>query len=396
MQVASRSGGGTGTSAKIMKKVKRELETNKLLIADYGIERGSDWSKEHIQVKRADGHEIDFYSVGKHSSIRGSRGTVLIDDPQNSADCRSETVLAADEDWLLTDVVPVIIGDQRLIFIGTVISELSLLRTVQELEDFVCLEASMDEPSGSRQSVWPEMYSDEFLEARYRILGEDRYLAEYSCQPGVPGTPVFRREWFPGYEPDSEKFLKGKRDGFFVTTGFDGADSKKTQADNTGIVTIGTTAGAKPEHYVLDVRRNKFTTKEGAQELFRVQGDFHMHVTTIESRCSYPDKDAIIEEVESLEHTYGRYLNVYQVKPLADKVTRAHIVQPTCQTCRVFFNLKDPKQQWLLKELIMFTGDGTFSDDLVDAFVMALVAALQRARGGEDQEVKSALAGAWA
>lgn len=372
MQVASRSTGPTGTSTKIMRKVKRELEENELLIYDYGIKRGQDWGKEAIEVIRGDGHRIYFYSIGKHSSIRGSRGTVLIDDPQNSADCRSETVLCADEDWLLEDVLPVIINDQRLIFIATPISPLSLCSKVKSLPGFKVLSFPMEDPPHSGKSAWPEQYSDEFLAERLSVMGLDRYGAEYLCEPKVSGNPVFKPEWFKGYDPESVQFQRLRKETFYLVVGMDCAESKSDQADNTALVTLGAMYSAKPDVYILDVRANTWSTKEGAEQLFRVFDQYQQHKSVVESRVKPPGKDAMIEEIEERERIYGKYVNLLPVRPVKDKVTRAMYVQSMLQEGRVYFNKKDKEQQKLISELTMFTGDQNFHDDRVDALVHGL------------------------
>lgn len=396
MQVASRSGGVTGTSAKIMARVKRELEENELLIHDYGIRQGAAWGSEHIQVIRGDGHRIDFYSVGKRSSIRGSRGTVVIDDPQNIDDCRSETVLARDLDWFLEDVVPIIIGDQRLIFIGTVISPLSLLAKIKQMPEFKVLSFPAEDPVWSGRSAWPEQWSDDFLAQRKNMLGTERYASEYLCIARVPGNPVFKSEWFPNYDPDCSQFRdKIAHEIVYRVTGFDGAESKDSRADYTAIVTLGITHGKVPDVYVLDVQRDRWTTKEGAERLFIVCDKQKQNKSIVESRCKPPNKDAIVEEIEDRQRVYGKHINMYQVKPLRDKVTRAHAVQSICQEGRVYINRHDPAQQGLLEELTMFTGDQNFHDDRVDAFVMALTDIKQRGQG-QGITIKSGLEGAWA
>lgn len=398
MQIASRSTGKTGTATKIMKKVKRELETNQPLISHYGIQRGADWGQEAIEVVRGDGHRIEFYSVGKHSSIRGSRGTVLVDDPQNSADVRSETVLAADLDWFLEDVVPVIIGDQRLIFIGTPIGPLALLEKVKRLPGFKVHTFPMERPPWSGRSAWPEQYSDEFLAQRMAVLGKDRYGAEYLCKPKVSGNPVFRDEWFQHYEPDSQHFIKNvKREIVYVITGGDAAESKQDQADWTAFVTIGQTYGKKPDYYVLDARRGHWTSKEGAEQLHLIFDKCGQNMTRVESRVKGTPKeggDAFIDEIRHRERVYSKYVNLYPVRPVKDKVTRAHSVQSIVQEGRVYLNRHDAGHQRLLEELTMFTGQGGFHDDYVDAFVWALGGGKMHERTG-DVAVKSGLEGVW-
>jgi predicted phage terminase large subunit-like protein len=388
MQVASRASGATGTATKIMAKVKRELEENTLLISDYGIQRGKEWGKEHIQVIRGDGHRIDFYSVGKHSSIRGSRGTVLIDDPQNEADCRSETILEADDAWLLSDVLPIIIHDQRLVVMATPISVLSLCSKIKRMPMFKVLSFPVENPPGSGKSAWPEQYSDEFLAERKAVMGFDRYAAEYLCQPRVPGTPVFRSEWFKSYDPTDRQFDEDKRNSLYTCVGMDCAESKADQADYTALVTLAATPGKEPRIYCLDARKGHWTTKEGAEQPFQLLREYQQHWTGVETRVKdntdQTGGDAMIREIRERQSTYGQHVNLHPIRPVHDKVTRAMHVQSLCQQGLVRFNMQDKGQQWLLDELTMFTGDQNYHDDLVDAFVYALTEIKDRSSRGAE------------
>ena len=384
--VISRAGGSTGTATKIMATVRRELETNIVMIEDYGLKKGSKWLDDHVQVIRGDGFLVDFYSRGKRGSIRGARGTVLVDDPQNADDCESEVVLARDEEWLLTDVLPVLLDDQRLIFIGTPISSISLLSKVKDLPGFKSITCPIEDPVGSGKSAWPEQYPDKMLAQRKAMMGVDRYNGEYNCMPAVSGNPVFKPEWFKDYEPDSVQFERLQREGFFVVTGFDGAESKSTQADYTAIITLGATYGEKPDVYVLDARRHHWTTKEGAEQLFRVFNEQKQNVSVVESRCKPPNKDAIIEEITDRERVYSQFVNLRQVKPSTDKVQRAHYIQSFLQEGQVHFDRSDPGQALLISEMTMFTGSQKFHDDMVDAFVYALTEIKDRAGRNVDND----------
>lgn len=375
IQIGSRSSGKTGTATKIMRAVKRELETNKLLIHDYGLRRGSEWGQECIEVIRGDGHRVMLYSLGKHSSIRGSRGTVIIDDPQNSADCRSETVLAADEDWFFEDVLPVMTSDQRLIFVATPISPISLASTVKRLPSFESFSFPAEQPVGSGISSWPEWQSDEYLAMQRADMGIERYNAEYNCMPKVPGNPIFKAEWFKTYDHESIAFERIKRDIIYIVTGVDTAESKASAADETWLITIGATDGANPDYYVLDARHNHWTSREGAAQVLQVFDTFCQHKTVAESRVKPKTNqagDAFIEDVKALEHLQGKYVNIYPIRPESDKVTRARYVQGICQQGRVYYDPNSKGQQAMMNQLTMFTGDQQFHDDAVDAFVYSL------------------------
>jgi len=381
IQSFSQSGGATGLSTKWMSHIKRELEENALLIHDYGIRRGKTWGQDHIQVKRGDGFTVDLFCRGKGAAARGSRGVVFIDDPQNMDDVQSETILARDENWFFSDIIPILLKGQRLIFIGTSMSPLSLLSKVKQIPDWTVLEFRALDASG--KSIWPEMHPDEFLEMRRNEIGVDRFNAEYMCQPRVSGNPVFRAEWFKAYDPESVQFDRLRQRGLYTVTGFDGAESKADGADYTAIVTLSSTYEPNGDIYVREAFHDHLSTKQGAERLFVNFDKWQQHETVVESRCKEPNVDAIIEEIKERERIYSTYLNLRQIKPDKDKVRRAHAVQSICQQGRVYFDMNDPGQQALLSELTMFTGDQKFHDDLVDAFVYALTKIKDR-RGRQD------------
>jgi len=371
LQILSRSGDDNGTAIKLMKHVRDELETNEILLNDFGLTRGAAWGQRHVEVIRPGGGRINFYSHGKKSSIRGSRGTVLIDDPQNTDDCESEAILNRDMQWFLTDLLPVILPEQRLLFIGTPISPLSLCSALKEMEDFKVLSFPVEDAFGN--SIWPDHFPQEYLEQRKRLMGLDNYYGEYMCEPRVSGNPVFRMEWIKDYDPDSEQFDRLRREGFYIVTGIDKAQSKDTKACNTAMVTVAATLGAVPDIFLLECRADRWSTKEGAEQTVQVFNAFHQNCTVQESDLAKGHgDDAMTEELKALQRLYGIQLNIETVRPTRDKVLRAMAVQSMVQNGQFHINRHDPGHQALLREMMMFTGDGKFLNDRVDALVHAL------------------------
>jgi predicted phage terminase large subunit-like protein len=346
---------------------------------------------------RADGTPFDIYSLGKGCSIRGARGDIKIDDPQDKLDCESETVLQHDEEWLLSDILPILSSENRLIFVATPISPLSLAAKVKTLPGFTVFSSPLEVPVGSGRSCWPDMHPDWYLAEQKAIMGIDRFNAEYNCLPTVSGNPVFRAEWFKHYDPQAPEFERIKRELQYIVVGMDCAESKSDQADYTALVTLGMTYGSKPDVYILDVRRGKWSTEEGAQQLFLINKDWHQHKSVVESRVSgtaTDGGDAMIQEIRRQQVTYGKNVNLYPFKPVHDKVSRAMSVQSFCQQGRVYLDLHNPKHQELMSELTMFTGTQNFHDDLVDAFDSGLMDVITRGAATIAPQIASALEGA--
>jgi predicted phage terminase large subunit-like protein len=372
IQIISRVGGPKGTATVIMNKIKREIDGNDLLRYDYGL-KITERHKEHITVKRIDGKIISVSSRGKRSAIRGSRGLVIIDDPQNKDDVKSATVLTRDEDWFFEDVYPVVLENQRLIFIGTTISPLSLLSKVKKLGRFTVLEFPVDDPVGSFNSVWPEQYSREYLIAQCEDMTLDRFNSEYRCMPRVSGNPVFTSEQLRYYEAASEQFERIRRDGLFIVTAGDGAYSTKKSADYTAIMTVGATMTGRPDIYVRAAERGQWSVKQAAEKVMAVRDTYQPNITFVESTCNPPQKDAWVEEILDRERFYNVSCNLRWKKPTTDKLNRAYMVQSLFNEHRVFFDRSDKAQRELINEILMFTGEQTFPDDQVDALVYALL-----------------------
>ncbi|MCK5018540.1 MAG: phage terminase large subunit, partial [Candidatus Peribacteraceae bacterium] len=199
--------------------------------------------------------------------------------------------------------------------------------------------------------------------------------------------------------PDTALFREIKNIGLYKVTGMDGAESKQTAADYTTIVTVGATSGPEPNVYLLDVKREKWTTKEGAGFLLSTFEELKQHKTIVESRVKdnkhKTGGDALIVEIREQERIYKKYVNLYPVRPVADKVTRALHIQPLIQDGRFFVNYKDPSHVGLVNEMTMFDGSGTYHDDRVDGLGLAITEIINRAGTVMDGNVTSAIGDNW-
>ena len=369
MQIFSASGGPGGLSTKWMKKIKKELTENPFIISEFGIEQGDTWSDEHIQVyRRCDGHTIDVWSKGKGSNPRGGRGIIIIDDPQGKKDVKSQTILAADEDWLFEDVLGIIDDKQRLIFIGTRMSPVSLLSTAAKTPNWKLLSYRAQDEKGD--SIWPEKWSNEALQFKREEMGVDRYNSEYMDTPILPGNRLYREEWFKPYDSKSDEFFK-LRQKLYRSTGLDPAISKKTTADFTGIVTLGATFQHPSDIYILDVINEHLTSDEAVDEIFNVYERMQQHKTRVESNAF---QHVLYELIQKKKKFTGLKFPVLPINNFEDKATRAYINQPICQQGRVFYDPTVKSHVQLINQMMLFTGEDnpTFKDDLVDAFNMAM------------------------
>lgn len=392
IQSISASAGPTGLSTKVARKIRKELTENVVLIHDYQIEcsKGS----EYFEVTRPD-KKIEVYCRGKTGSIRGSRGLVIIDDPQSWRDCQSALILETDLYWLHDDVLPVLLKDQRLVFIGTSISPLSLLATVKRKPGWTVLEFPIDNPPGSFISVWPEMFPEKFLREQYADMGAMSFDAEYRCKPLVSGNPVFREDWIEYYLKENASYRKMMYAHNYTILSVDTAMSKKKINDQTAFNVMSAMCVEKPDYFVRASKAGKYSTEEGAMVCVNMIREYKPDLVWIETACKYPDKDGWIESLERQLHTQNMAVNLMWGHPSESKLHRALSVQGMVQSGRVFFDEEDSDQSRLIADLIMFIGDDRMPDDRVDAFVHGLRQFKEWGLSSRTSNIKSGLEGAW-
>ena len=396
IQSISASGGATGLSTKVARKIRKELTENQLLIQDYGLKCGK--GTEYFEVSRQndDGsrHRVEVYCRGKGSAIRGSRGLVIIDDPQSWRDCQSATVLEGDYYWFHDDVLPVLMKEQRCVFIGTSISPISLLAIVKAKPGWKVVEFCVDEPVGSFNSVWPEMFSEAFLRQQFSDMGVDSFNAEYRCRPLVSGNPVFKDDWFKYYDPKSDDFRNVLNRNTYTILACDTAISKKRTNDNTAIVVATAECVEKPNIYIRECIAGKMSSEMFALKVLALHAQYKPGLTWIECACNPPDVDGYVEAVANAVRIQSVPINLQWSHPTESKLHRAFGVQGMVQDGRVFFDQNSTDQVQLMNDMRIFIGDDKFPDDRVDAVVHCLTK-FKEWGGQSGIKISSALDGAW-
>ena len=109
-----------------------------------------------------------------------------------------------------------------------------------------------------------------------------------------------------------------------------------------------------------------------------VYREYKQGITIVESRVKPPHKDAMTEAIEEYGRRYQQNVALSPVRPVKDKVTRAMRIQPVVQEGRFYINPRDKNHQVLRDEMVMFTGNQLFHDDVFDAMVYALTEVVDR------------------
>jgi len=194
----------------VLKDVEREAESNPIIEANvvkvyecsgdaYSVDRLND-EGEIVNVR------VEAY--GKGAAIRGLANRdrrpkiVIVDDPQDPVDARSETVQVTDWDWFLSDVM--FLGQKTRIFlIGNNLGERCIIERVFANAESLGF-ATMKVPCIiDGRPAWPAKYTLEEIDrekAAYRDMGKlDVWLREKMCEAVGEETRVFAREDYRYY-----------------------------------------------------------------------------------------------------------------------------------------------------------------------------------------------------
>jgi predicted phage terminase large subunit-like protein len=228
--------------------LKRELEANALLRADLGPfeEKQEEWSAGTLVIPR---YGARITAISTEQSIRGLRhgshrpDLIICDDLEDLASVKTHESRSKTYQWLLGDVIPA--GDTRtkVVVVGNMLHEESLLMRLKgEIE------------SGARDGVfrafpllgedgsiaWPGKFkTTEDIDALRRLIGDaGAWSREYLLKIISDSERVIRPEWLHSYDaithPPSQ-FCE-------LLIGVDVAISEEDSADYTAFVPIATYA----------------------------------------------------------------------------------------------------------------------------------------------------------
>ena len=189
-----------------------------------------------VDVKDAEGKIINvrIEAYGKGSPIRGLANVdrrpkiCVLDDPQDTEDARSDTILSNDWQWFLSDVK--FLGQHTRIFlIGNNLGEKCIVeRVFNAAEELGFKTMRVAALNAKGDSVWPEKFSLDFIEKEkesYRRLGQiDVWMRERMCVATSAENRVFHKDNFIRY---STLYLENVIRGANLFMAVDPASSKE-------------------------------------------------------------------------------------------------------------------------------------------------------------------------
>lgn len=303
-------------------------------------------------------------AYGKGSAVRGlSWGAkrpdlVIIDDPQDTEDARSETITDNDWDWFLSDVL--FLGqNSRIFLIGNNLGESCIVERVLADHDKLGFDVERVPIMVDGASAWPDKMPvtaimDE-MEAFTALGKRDVWWREKMCEAISPDSQRFKREYFRYFDGYT---LKTARMNVYTTV--DLASSKREGADRTAIVTVGVNPDG--HWFVLDVDAGRFDPTETIDAIFRAVVRWNPMEVGIET-VAY--QSALQHFLEKEMPRRNRFFGITPLRAEKKKELRIDTMQPRFSTGTVWFR-KDAEWLGLLEGELLAYPKG-LHDDVIDA-----------------------------
>ncbi|MFH1767373.1 MAG: hypothetical protein ABH826_04810 [Patescibacteria group bacterium] len=362
----------------MLANLKREIENNDILRNDFGgLEQATnEWGRESLVIKR---YNARIMTASTETSIRGARfgehrpDLIIADDVEDLQSVKTKDGRDKIYGWLMGDVIPAGDRDTRLIVIGNLLHEDSLLMRLKDdihKKKFSGKFLWYPLVDNHNKPLWPGKFpTKKSIEELHKTVPSNvAWEREFMLRIIATQEQVIRPKWIQYYEV-LPKNLTHESVGYRYTgIGVDPAISEKETADYTAMVAARVYGyDDNMRVYILPNPVNKRLTFPKQLEQIKIMSDGLDKAELYIEEVGY--QLALIQELEHEE---------YQVKGVktrgADKRSRLAIVSYLVQKGQVLF----PKEG--CKELInQLTGFGVEKyDDLADAFAILLLTVIER------------------
>jgi predicted phage terminase large subunit-like protein len=302
-----------------------------------------------------------YYAVGAGGPLTG-RGAdlLLIDDPIKSAeDARSPAFRRSLQDWFESVAYTRLEPGGAVVIIATRWHEADLTgwllkEHLSEGWKVISLPAIAEVAEGWRNkadALWPEKFPIETLSRIREAIGSAAWMSLYQQRPAPEQGAIFRREWWRSYAGP----LECHRTIFSLDTAFKAGLSN----DYSVVAVVGE---AKDGFYIRHLSRGRWEFPELKRQAVALAEIWKPHAVLIEDAAS---GQSLIQALKAETR-----LPILPVRPMGDKVSRAHAVSPLIESGRVFVPAEAPWLADFIDEATSFPAAP--HDDQVDAITQAL------------------------
>lgn len=350
------------TASKKLQEVSREFFANADMCSL--VSEVKDNSGLALEVHYHGGQAVRLEAYGKGAAVRGlSWGAkrpdlVIIDDPQDEEDARSETVTANDWDWFLSDVY--FLGQSTRIFmIGNNLGERCIMEQVIANADklhFTAQRIPILDKEG--RSAWPSKWSVYAIEKErqeWEYVGKtDLWYRNKMCECISPDSQKFKKSYFKYYDVQPDLSTLN------IYTTVDLAISQKVNADYSAIVTVGVNSAG--HWFILDVEYGRYDPTTTIDAIFSAVQKWRPLAVGIEVVAYQAALQHFLEK--EMPHR-GIFFRIQPLKAEKKKEIRIDNIQPRYAVGTVWHRAQAVWLEKLEGELLAYPHGA--HDDVIDA-----------------------------
>jgi phage terminase large subunit-like protein len=370
-----------------MMNLRRELENNTLLKNDLGPfkEESDEWGSASLVFSNSNAR---ISAVSSEQSIRGLRHNqyrpdlIICDDVEDIASTKTREGRNKTHEWLTGEVIPTGDRNTRLVIVGNLLHEDSLLMRIKEdIEKEKIGGVFKEYPLIDKEGriLWLGKYPDmEAVEEEKKKAGNEfAWQREYLLHIVPNEEQAIHREWIQYYDVIPEKLkLYGEYVSHIeVRIGMDLAISKSATADYTAMVPglLFERSDGQYDIYILPKIINRKMTFPETIDLCKVQirnyeEEYEMPLIFVIEDVAY--QKAVPQQLESegIHH-------LYTSKPgNMDKRSRLVMTANMIKTGRIKFPRQGAGE--LINQIVHFGVEK--HDDLADAFSILVINTIEK------------------
>lgn len=215
----------------MLRKIKREFESNQALKEIFGDMITDKWSETHSVLKSG----VNFRARGSEGQIRGFRPEcIILDDLETDETVQSEEQRRKIHDWIMRAAMPALTPQGQLLYIGSILSPLAVLKQILDSDNGWVkriYRAYKDGVEAAGHELWPSLWHHHKLQQRKKEIGSWAFASEYMNDPRSNEASSIR--------PDSIRRWKELPQQLSCVIAVDPAYSEEDKADYKVAALVG-------------------------------------------------------------------------------------------------------------------------------------------------------------
>ncbi len=359
---------------------KLNLEANKRLINDYGLQASNGAWQAHEFITRSG---VSFRAVGAGQSPRGTKyenyrvDEILIDDIDTDEECRNERIITEKFKWIQEALIPTVSvsGNYSVIVCGNIIAKFCCVTQLMTLAKHVEIVNIRDE---NGKSTWPQKNSEADIDAILSMMSYASAQKEYFNNPITEGSVFKSMAYKPARQLSEYKYLVCYTDPSFK-------DSKKNDFKATVLV-----GRWRDEFHVLKAYVDQTSTAKMIDWHYDVDKFVNDKIPVYYYMEANFIQDTLLREFYAEGSRRGKVIPIKgDERKKADKFTRIEsLLEPLNRNGKLFLNEREKENknmQRLAEQFIALEPGSKAHDDAPDAVEGAVFIINSKALAGSGQ-----------